>query len=173
MDPSQLPSHSGGMPQPPFFVGNQMDMPGEEGEAFDFFGVLNRRKWLVFLGLVTGMGLGGLYHANSPLVYESKANIRIEPKAPRIFNVSGSEAMLPSSEDDILTRHDRMIGQDFLVRLCLEKNGLNNLPSFQDVADDEVVLEVMDNLAILPDREDPFFTCFPTGAPSQMMLGRY
>ena len=133
-----------------------MDMPGEEGEAFDFFGVLNRRKWLVFLGLVTGMGLGGLYHANSPLVYESTANIRIEPKAPRIFNVSGSEAMLPSSEDDILTRHDRMIGQDFLVRLCLEKNGLNNLPSFQDVADDEVVLEVMENLEILPDREDPF-----------------
>ena len=50
------------MPQAPFFIGNQMDMPGEEAEAFDFFGVLNRRKWLVFLGLVTGMGLGGLYH---------------------------------------------------------------------------------------------------------------
>ena len=137
-------------------MGNQMDMPGEEGETFDFFGVLNRRKWLVFLGLVTGMGLGGLYHANAPLVYESTANIRIEPKAPRIFNVSGSEAMLPSSEDDVLTRHDRMIGQDFLLRLCLEKNGLNNLPSFQDVKDDEVVREVMENLEVLPDLEDPF-----------------
>ena len=157
MDPSQLPSHSGGMPQPPFFVGNQMDMPGEEGEAFDFFGVLNRRKWLVFLGLVTGMLLGGLYHANAPLVYESTADIRIEPKSPMLVRFSNTDPLQAgSSEDDKVARHDRMIGRDFMITLCLEKNGLKNLASFQDIAADEVIVEVSENLDILPDREDPY-----------------
>ena len=44
----------------------------EETNNFDFWGVLNRRKWLVFLGLITGMALGSVFHAKSETVYERR-----------------------------------------------------------------------------------------------------
>ena len=67
-------------------MGAQMGMPpviiaqDNEEAAFDFWGVLNRRKWLVFLGLITGLALGALVYAKSQTIYESVAAVNIEPK---------------------------------------------------------------------------------------------
>ena len=43
----------------------------EEQGGFDFWGILGRRKWIVFLGLIAGMGLGTLVHYQSAPIYES------------------------------------------------------------------------------------------------------
>ena len=65
-----------GQYQNPNQMGSPMGMPpiimaqDNEESAFDFWGVLNRRKWLVFLGLITGLALGALVYAKSETIYE-------------------------------------------------------------------------------------------------------
>ena len=56
--------------------------PNQMGEdiGFDFWGVLNRRKWLIFLGLVTGVALGYLYDIQTEKIYQSEAVIRWNAK---------------------------------------------------------------------------------------------
>ena len=71
-----------GQYQQPNQMGPPMGMPPvmlsqEEESAFDFWGVLNRRKWLVFLGLVSGIAIGALVYAKSETIYESVAAVHI------------------------------------------------------------------------------------------------
>ena len=47
----------------PFVLANLGDQ--NENTNFDFWGVVNRRKWLLFLGLLTGVILGALYNAQA------------------------------------------------------------------------------------------------------------
>ncbi|MFT5304231.1 MAG: succinoglycan biosynthesis transport protein ExoP, partial [Mariniblastus sp.] len=94
---------------------------GEESESsFDFWGVLNRRKWLVFLGLVSGMGLGALYDAQCDTIYESVAKIKIEPKDP-LFIPMAQGGMIQGASNDAMIRHDQLIGQYNIVNQCLNK----------------------------------------------------
>ena len=64
--------HQPGQPAPYIFAA-----PGEQqpDSSFDFWGVLNRRKWLVFLGLVSGMALGALYDAQCETI-EASCQVR-------------------------------------------------------------------------------------------------
>ena len=150
-----LSTHHASQQQPsPFLIGNL----GEERpeESFDFWGIFNRRKWLVFLGLVVGMGLGGLYHAKTPVVYESRATIKIEPKNPLVMQFSGTDPMMPNSLM-FANRHDRRIATDNnLILKCLETNNLYNLESFDEMAREDVVPHIRENLEISPDKEEPF-----------------
>ena len=125
-----------------------------EESSFDFWGVLGRRKWLVFLGLVTGLALGGLYHAQCEVLYESKASVKIEPKNPTIFHLTPTEVIGPKSAD-FVSRHDRFIGGYNIVNKCLIDNDLMDLPSFNDLTEREVVEYVMENLDCAPDKEEP------------------
>ncbi|MEM7782804.1 MAG: polysaccharide biosynthesis tyrosine autokinase [Planctomycetota bacterium] len=130
--------------------------PGMESEerGFDFWGVLSRRKWLVFLGLVTGMALGGLYGAQCKDVYKSEAKVRIEPKDPMvIFQTVHQKAMLPGAKD-LAIRHDQLIGQPNIVRKCLNNNGLTGLGSFADLPEEEIVTDVVDNLEVTQNKEE-------------------
>jgi len=130
--------------------------PNAENEAtFDFWGVLSRRKWLVFLGLVTGMGLGYLYDVQTDKIYKSTAVVRIEPVDPMALMLSRTELMAPEPER-FARRHDRIIDQPVTVERCLEANGLFVLSSFEDMSKEEVVQEVVENLEVTPEREDPF-----------------
>ncbi len=151
-----LSTHHASHQQPaPFVLGHL----GEERpeESFDFWGILNRRKWLVFLGLVVGMGLGGLYHAKTDVIYESKATIKIEPKNPLVMQFTNSDAMLPNAGLMFANRHDRRIATDNnLILKCLETNNLYNLESFDEMAREEVVPFVRENLEVIPDKEEPF-----------------
>ncbi len=130
---------------------NQID----QDITFDFWGVLNRRKWLIFLGLVTGLALGYLYDVQTEKIYQSKAVIRIEPKDPMALSISRSDVMLPGA-DKFIRRHDRIINQEITVYNCLKGNNLFVLDSLADLPEDEAVTEVLENLEIEPDREDPF-----------------
>jgi succinoglycan biosynthesis transport protein ExoP len=136
-----------GQQGPQFILANQ-----EEESGFDFWGVLNRRKWLVFLGLVTGMALGGLYHAQAEQVFESTAKVKIEPKNPVSFRMTSTDRVGPNMLD-FVTRHDRFIGQFNIVSKCV--SGLLSLESFETIPEDKVVEYVMENLEATPDREEP------------------
>ena len=144
-----LPHQNG--PQPAPFV---LSAPGEPAEeaGFDFWGVLNRRKWLVFLGLVTGMVLGGLYDAQCEIVYKSHAKVKIEPKDPLVMPMS-NQRILPTAAE-LTIRHDQLIGQYNIVSNCLKENDLMGLRSFEQLSDDKIVPEVMANLEVSQNKEE-------------------
>ncbi len=138
--------------QPPFILAH----PGESGEegGFDFWGVLSRRKWLVFLGLICGMALGALYNAQCADVYRSQARVRIEPKDPMmIFQNIHQPGILPGASD-MSIRHDQLIGQPNIVKKCILNNGLEKLKSFTDTPDNDIISEVVDNLEITQNKEE-------------------
>ena len=140
-----------GQPTPFVFPSNELS----EESSFDFWGVLNRRKWLVFLGLVTGMALGGLYDAQCETVYKSVAQIKIEPKDPLYLAMSPNSPMMLPGAADMTRRHDQLIGQHNIVWQCIQDNKLGNLPSFEDLAEDAEVQEVIDNLNVTQNKEEP------------------
>ena len=82
----------------------QMMMPQDDEEsAFDFWGVLNRRKWLVFLGLVSGLALGALVYAKSETIYESVAAVKIEPRNKPIISTGRMKEFAPETTLKLLT----------------------------------------------------------------------
>ena len=156
MDPNnnQIGQHN------PNQMGAPMGMPqvimaqAEQDEAaFDFWGVLNRRKWLVFLGLVTGLALGALVYAKSQTIYESVAHVQIEPKnKPIIRSGRGMDPFVPEVNE---VAHDKLMVKALMVEGMLNKDGgkLRNLKSFDEFPKDDITDEVIENLTVTPDRE--------------------
>jgi succinoglycan biosynthesis transport protein ExoP len=127
---------------------------GEESESsFDFWGVLNRRKWLVFLGLVSGMGLGALYDAQCDTIYESVAKIKIEPKDP-LFIPMAQGGMIQGASNDAMIRHDQLIGQYNIVNQCLNKYELMGSRSFENLPESKIIPTVLSNLEVEQNREE-------------------
>ena len=137
----------------PFLLSNSGQQPPEEA-GFDFWGVLNRRKWLVFLGLLTGMLLGGLYHAQCDTIYKSEAKVRIEPKDPFLFSMSSHNNQIMPTASDLNIRHDQLIGEFNIVKRCLSKNDLMTLASFENLATDKIIPEVRRNLEVTQNKEE-------------------
>ncbi|HMP77830.1 MAG TPA: polysaccharide biosynthesis tyrosine autokinase [Pirellulaceae bacterium] len=123
---------------------------------FDFWGVLNRRKWIVFLGLVAGLVVGTLIHYRTPEQFQSTAVIRIEPKDPNILYLQKNRTnVMPEASDVLPTRHDKFIAAKEMIKLCMDAGKLYSLTSFQNLTHDEAVLSVFDNLTVTIDRDDP------------------
>ncbi len=132
----------------------------QDEKPFDFWGITSRRKWLVFLGLATGLGLGGLYNAWAEVIYESLSNVRIEPQTPIVLQVGKQgKSMVPDS-DQFDFRHDRTIAQYSTIERCLNQNNLFALDSLKYLSKDDAVKEVLENLTILPDKDDIFIYKF-------------
>lgn len=127
----------------------------EDEPGFDFWGVLNRRKWLVFLGLVSGMALGTLFHAKSADIYESRANVRIEPKKRFVPVSSGNGTMFPEYDDGV--RHDRFMDQEIIInKMFDDRPRLEGLKSFNDYPSrEDKITYIQDNLEISQDRDEP------------------
>ena len=51
-----------------------------DGDSVDLWGLLVRRKWLIFIGAVIGLVLGSLYYARTKPTYESHAQLLIQAK---------------------------------------------------------------------------------------------
>ena len=144
------PMGHAGPGQTQFVFQNQAE---DEQTGFDFWGILGRRKWIVFLGMITGIGLGTFVHYQTAPIYKSSAMVRIEPKDPMVMRVSQGDLMLPSVNEG--TRHDKIIATQLTVRACFEANDLYGLSSFVDMQEDDVIKYVLENLEVLPDKEDP------------------
>lgn len=129
--------------------------PSQETEAtFDFWGVLSRRKWLVFLGVITGLAVGGFYNSQTPTLYKSSSNIRIEPKNPQRFKTNPQDIYSQQNSQFDL-RHDQLIGETNVVSRCLFDNQLDKLPSLRELAEGDKVQHVKDSLTVTQNREEP------------------
>ena len=126
----------------------------DEDASFDLLGVLNRRKWLVFLGLITGLTIGVLIYSKSETIFESSAVISIEPKQKPIVNSNQSQSFAPTVQEDVA--HEKLIGQRLMVRNCITSEELHNLKTFDGIAEDEIVDEILNNLSVTSDREAPY-----------------
>ena len=155
MDPISHP-HPQNAPQAPASQPFVVKLGDESSvESFDFWGVLNRRKWLVFLGLAVGLGMGVLWHAQSEEIYSSEAHIKIEPKAPVYMRYTPSPVMDPGA-DAMNYRHDRFIGRINVIEECIQNFKLNTLSSFDDLEQGDISKEIAANLEVVPDRQQPF-----------------
>ena len=139
---------NGNMNPAPFMFAPQE--PEEVG--FDFWGVLRRRKWLVFLGLLAGLAVGGIYNSQAQKVYQSNATITIQPKGKVVFSLDNQD---PYNESSFDYRHDALIGETNIITKCLVDYGLDNLETLRDIAPVDQVLEIQENLTIIQNRDEP------------------
>ena len=141
-----------------------LGLPGEvtsgQSSNFDFWGLLTRRKWIVFIGLITGLGLGYLYHTQATPLYESRAIIQIEPKNP-ISSMLGQNGalILPDFEGDYTTRHDKIIDTAWFADITLKsldkKKLLEERPSLAELSWINRIEELTDSLEVIQDADEP------------------
>ncbi len=125
-----------------------------EQPRVDFWGLVARRKWLILLGLVIGLGLSYLYFTQATEWYQSSAKIRIRPKNPTQLALVNNDNLIPGSET-FLKRHDKDIASERIVRRCFEDSAeLSKMDIFNGLAEDERLSKVLRNLEVRPDKED-------------------
>jgi len=139
---------NGNMNPAPFMLAPQE--PEEVG--FDFWGVLRRRKWLVFLGMLAGLVIGGIYNSQAQKIYESKATITIQPREKIIFKLGNSDQYDNSQNFDV--RHDQLISEDNILSKCLIKYGLQDLETLRDLSGTDQILEIQNNLIVIQNRDE-------------------
>ncbi|MEZ6092687.1 MAG: polysaccharide biosynthesis tyrosine autokinase [Pirellulaceae bacterium] len=129
----------------------------DEG-SFDFWGILNRRKWIVFLGLVTGILLGALYHYQTAPTYRSEARVSITPKDPSFVRLSklSNNSVQPDAIEILPERHDKRIAQPLMIEKCFEEKKLYTLDSFSTLSQSDVIEKVLSDLEVFPDPEDDY-----------------
>ena len=86
--------------------------------------------------------------------YTSKAIIRIAPRQPAMMGIS-DERVVPNAEELFSTRHDLIMTSDLMVRKCFEANDLFQLSSFEELSRDDTVKNVIDNLKVELNPDDP------------------
>ena len=127
--------------------------PQEAEEAgFDFWGVLRRRKWLVFLGLLAGLAVGGIYNSQCQKVYESRATVTIQPKQKQVFEIDGQNQFSDSANFD--NRHDQLIAEDNILTKCLIKHGLKELPTLRDLPSTDQISAIQEDLVVVQNRDE-------------------
>ena len=161
---SNLPAHQPMQNPGPATWAPPVVIDESEKNKFDFWGLLNRRKWLIFLGILTGCGIGLVYHFNTPPTYESKASILIEPKNPYMSPLSRTDmGPIPGAATFMTTRHDKIIAsKDFVGTVLRKRFGDNesstrllDRPSFANLTEEEAINSVLSDLEIEPDRDEP------------------
>ena len=144
------PPNGNNMNPAPFMLAPQES----EDVGFDFWGVLRRRKWLVFLGLLTGLVIGGIYNSQAQKLYESKATVTIQPRDKIIWNpISKSDQLNDLAKFDL--RHDQLISENNILFKCLTEHGLSDLETLRDLPQEQQFTEIRENLVVIQNREEP------------------
>jgi polysaccharide biosynthesis transport protein len=99
-----------------------------------------RRKWIVVLAVVIGLGLGYLYFLRETPVYQSTAQILLVQR----------QAKLPIEGLDVKTgyegrtgpdlTHESVISSPIVAKLAVEKFGLGSLPTFAGASDPALIV---------------------------------
>src|SRR5690349_9570001 len=94
-----------------------------------------RRKWIVLLVTLVGLGLGYLYYLREKPVYQSTSQILLVQR----------QAKLPIEGLDVKTgyegktgpdlTHESVIASPIVAKLAVDKFGLKSLPSLQQSGD--------------------------------------
>ena len=147
----QLQPPNANMGPSPFMLAPQE--PEEAG--FDFWGVLRRRKWLVFLGLLAGLAVGGVYNSQCAKVYESRATVTIQPKEAQYYNMGGGNSFGEDAVGSFDFRHDQLIAEDNILEKCLINYGLQELATLRDLPPNDQIKAIQDDLNVSQNREEP------------------
>ncbi len=109
---------------------------GQFGQASTrkFFQVLWQHKFLVILGGVIGLILGGIYYVRCSPVYESKTQILVIRKNTNPLPMSGSDHRMVIVQD-YLASHIILLRSPFIVKRAVERSKLANLESFTKSGD--------------------------------------
>ena len=147
----QLQPPNANMGPSPFMLAPQE--PEEAG--FDFWGVLRRRKWLVFLGLLAGLAVGGIYNSQCSKIYESQATVTIQPKEMTHFQMGSKSSFGEESGGSFDFRHDQLIAEDNILTKCLITYDLQELVSLRDLPENDQIKAIQEDLSVSQNREEP------------------
>ena len=136
----------------PSFGGESTEIV-QEGKRFDFWGMVQRRKWIIFILTVFFVALGYVYYVNAEKVYESKAILLIEPNNHIMIQMD-NRAGVENAELNVL-RHDKVIPTETIVELCLNNYGLGKEDYFEGRHPTEIVEQIIENLEVIQNREEP------------------
>jgi polysaccharide biosynthesis transport protein len=132
--------------------GTATNESSQEGKRFDFWGMVQRRKWIIFIFTAIGIGAGFFYNANATHIYESYAVTLIQPKNHLMIEYSKAE--LRNTELTVL-RHDKVIPTETILERCFNRYGLINDDYFKGKTVPDCIKLVYDNLEIVQNREEP------------------
>ncbi len=110
----------------------------------DVWGILARRKWLVILGLIVGLGLGYIYLLQASPVYESVAQVLIEQKKPPTIPISGFDTQFASVSEE--AKHAVIIKTPRILAQAFDDFKLEKLPTFRD--SDQPLVDLAENLSV-------------------------
>ena len=116
----------------------QFAMQHAQGEpGIDYLGVLFRRKWLVFIGLMVGLGLGTLYFFQVPPKYQSTAQLHVTSRGSGSVYSSGQ---MRTGYDEymsgyyvsryVLPTHAVLLKSPLILGRAIRNYSLESLPSF-------------------------------------------
>jgi capsular exopolysaccharide synthesis family protein len=91
-----------------------------------------RRRWkLLTCGLLVGWALGAAYYATATVKYESKAQILVMRKDPRMTSTRGdnSDHTEASVTEDLLSTHMQILQSPEIVGTALKEGKFDELPS--------------------------------------------
>jgi succinoglycan biosynthesis transport protein ExoP len=108
--------------------------------------VVWRRKWLVALGLVVGLMIGGLYYTQCVPVYESAAQVLVVKKRPEV--IVGQNVHLSHFEDYVDT-HRTLIQSPLIIDRAVKQGNLAALASFEG-EQGRLTEAVIDSLSVNP-----------------------
>ena len=124
----------------------EMDPMLQQG-GVDVWGILARRKWLVILGMILGLGLGYIYLLQADPVYESIAQVLIEEKRAPSIPITGFDTQFLTASEEakhaVMIRSPRILGQAY------REFNLEKLATFRDDPQPMVTLTEALNVEIV------------------------
>jgi capsular exopolysaccharide synthesis family protein len=125
--------------------------------AFDFWGLLQRRKYLIALFCLIGAGLGYLNYVKSPKTYSSNIRMLISTQAPPSI-VNGNILL---NQNNSLPNHTSLLISELVLSSAVEEGNLDRLNTFSMTGNPVGLLKNM--IRVVPEKGDTFrITCAGT-----------
>lgn len=108
----------------------------------DLLGILLRRKWLVIIGMIVGLGLGTLYYFQATPKYRAMALIHVTSKGTSKVNLSTNTGLGYDDymsgyhvSNNVLPTHAILIRSPLILGRAIRNHKLESLPSFAGLED--------------------------------------
>ena len=110
----------------------------------DVWGILRRRKWIVMLGTMLGLGLGYIYLLQASPVYESVGQVLIEERKPPTIPIAGFDQHYGFASAE--AKHAHLLMSPTILTMAYADYGLSKLPAFAD--ESKALINLRENLDV-------------------------
>ncbi len=125
------------------FQSNEVENVQAE-QGVDVVGILLRRKWLIIMMMMLGVGLGYIYLLQASPVYESLSQVLIEDKKPPSIALSGIDNQFMNASGE--AKHAIMIQSPRILLQAFDGYNLGKLTTFSE--SDDPMLKLTSNLDV-------------------------